>query len=86
MWVRLPPRAPFYLHETSSVNATTSALYPAFTPYLREEEPIAAPCVGQISFQLFLPCTYPRRVMFLCDANTCVSQEDRHPLCRYATE
>src|ERR1700730_11263678 len=65
MWVRLPPRAPFYLLENTLVNAATSTVYPACTLRLGREERIAAPCLGQIGFQLFLPCTYPRCVVFL---------------------
>ena len=42
MWVRLPPRAPFFLIENESVNAARFAVYLTCTLHLGNEEGIAA--------------------------------------------
>lgn len=46
-------------------------------PTLRKNEPMAAPCVSQIRFQLFLSRAHPRCVVLLGNSHALVAQQNR---------
>ena len=76
MWVRLPPRAPFFLYENKSVNALESSVYPACTLRLGEKHRSVFPRTGQVRFKLVLASFVPRVVMAFRNPHALMTEQD----------
>ena len=63
MWVRLPPRAPFFVICFHLVDAPLQKLYLFCTRHLRSDDGIIGPCALHIGLKLLLARANPRPVI-----------------------
>ncbi len=86
MWVRLPPRALFFVICFHLVDASLRKLYLFCTYHLRRNDRIIGPCTLDVGFKLLLARANPRAVMLFCDPHTLMAEQNRDALDRHACE